>query len=357
MHASDAYYLPRDSTPHDWSPPNDESTQNTRGLPLRGSIDFRGVHSRASEVIVATSMIDSDYRYTQDAPQRDRSAILHGSGGQHPTAQPNQYATPLQDTLYRAALEVKQQQPYLLVDPHQAQQVYAAQSRAYSDASSGFGQATPATHFIQPEQGYYSNVEYGGNPCGAGQTQQLMQQRMRQGDCDGFGFQPSRGYFGGQDTARHQPRIGGFGALYGGPCGFFSNGGLREQQATHVSLLPMIQSQNASPRGFAASHPDALPLASQPSFLHVQPPSHTDPRVGSGGALCRSGELQAAQASLYESVQTLYASSYARPSPHGFAASRPDASPFSPQPIFLHVQPPSYRDPRVGSGGALHRCV
>ena len=76
VHASDAYYLPRDSTPHDWSPPNDESTQNTRGLPLRGSIDFRGVHSRASEVIVATSMIDSDYRYTQDAHQKDRSAIL-----------------------------------------------------------------------------------------------------------------------------------------------------------------------------------------------------------------------------------------------------------------------------------------
>ena len=76
VHASDAYYLPRDSTPHDWSPPNDESTQNTRGLPLRGSIDFRGVHSRASEVIVATSMIDSDYRYTQDAHQKDRRAIL-----------------------------------------------------------------------------------------------------------------------------------------------------------------------------------------------------------------------------------------------------------------------------------------
>ena len=195
---------------------------------------------------------------------------------------------------------------------------------------------------MQPEQGYHSGVGYVGNPCDAGQTQQLMQQRMRQGDCDGYGFQPSQGYFGGQDTARHQPRIGGFGALYGGPCGFFSNGGLREQQATHVSLLSVIQSQNASPRGFAASRPDALPLASQPSFLHVQPPSYTDPRVGSGGALCRSGELQDAQASLYASVQTLRASSCDRPSPHGFAASRPDAPPLSPQPNFLHVQPPSY---------------
>ena len=91
-------------------------------------------------------MIDSDYRYTQDAHQKDRSAILHGSGGQHPTAQPNQYATPLQDTLYRAALEVKQQQPYLLVDPHQAQQVYAAQSRAHFNASTGFGQTRVKRH-------------------------------------------------------------------------------------------------------------------------------------------------------------------------------------------------------------------
>ena len=146
VHASDAYYLPRDSTPHDRSPPNDESTQNTRGLPLRGSIDFRGVHSRASEVIVATSMIDSDYRYTQDAPQRDRSAILHGSGGQHPTAQPNQHVTPLQNTLYCAALVEKQQRPHLLVDPHQAQQVYAAQSRAHFNASTGFGQTRVKRH-------------------------------------------------------------------------------------------------------------------------------------------------------------------------------------------------------------------
>ena len=64
-------------------------------------------------------MIDSDYRYTQDAHQKDRSAILHGSGGQHPTAQPNQYATPLHITLHRAALEEKQQQPGLPFDPHQ----------------------------------------------------------------------------------------------------------------------------------------------------------------------------------------------------------------------------------------------
>ena len=66
-------------------------------------------------------MINSDYRLTQDAPQRDRSAILHGSGGQHPTAQPNQYATPLHITLHRAALEEKQQQPDLPFDPHPTQ--------------------------------------------------------------------------------------------------------------------------------------------------------------------------------------------------------------------------------------------
>ena len=71
-------------------------------------------------------MINSDYRYTQDAPQRDRSAILHGSGGQHPTAQPNQHVTPLQNTLYCAALVEKQQRPHLPVDPHQVQRAYAA---------------------------------------------------------------------------------------------------------------------------------------------------------------------------------------------------------------------------------------
>ena len=277
---------------------------------------------------------------------------MHGSGWEHLTAQPNQHATPLQHTPNRAALQEMQQQLHLLVDQHQAQQAYAAQSRARFDESSRFGQATPTTHVIQPAQGYYSNVEYGGNPYGAGQMQQLMQQRMRPGDCDGYGFQPSQGYFGGQDTARHQPKIGSFAALYDEPRGSFPRGGLREQQATHVSLLPMIQSQNASHRGFATSRPDALPLASQPIFLHAQTPSHTDPRVGSGGALCRSGELQGAQASLYGSVQTLRASSCDRPSPHGFAASRPG---LSPQPIFLHVPPPSYADPRVGSGGALCR--
>ena len=84
-------------------------------------------------------MINSDYRYIPDAPQRDRSAFWHGSGGQHPTAQPNQYATPLQHTPYRAALEEKQQQLHLVVDPHQAQQVYAAQSCARFDENSGFG--------------------------------------------------------------------------------------------------------------------------------------------------------------------------------------------------------------------------
>ena len=76
VHASDAYYLPRDSPSHDRSPPNDENPQSTRGLPLRGSTGFRGVHSRASEVIVATSMVDSDYWYTQDAHPKDRRAIL-----------------------------------------------------------------------------------------------------------------------------------------------------------------------------------------------------------------------------------------------------------------------------------------
>ena len=92
-------------------------------------------------------MINSDYRYIPDAPQRDRSAFWHGSGGRHPTAQPNQHAIPLKHTLYSAALEEKQQQLHLLVDPHQAQQVYAAQSRAHFNASTGFGQTTPATHF------------------------------------------------------------------------------------------------------------------------------------------------------------------------------------------------------------------
>ena len=62
------HHVPRPPTP---------TPTPTPTLPLRGSTDFRGVHSRASEVIVATSMIDSDYRYTQDAPQKDRSAILH----------------------------------------------------------------------------------------------------------------------------------------------------------------------------------------------------------------------------------------------------------------------------------------
>ena len=118
-------------------------------------------------------MIDSDYRYTQDAHQKDRSAILHGSGGQHPTAQPNQYATPLHITLHRAALEEKQQQPGLPFDPHQAQQAYAAQSRARFDENTRFGQTAPATHFIQPGLGYHSNVEYGGSAYGAGQMPSL----------------------------------------------------------------------------------------------------------------------------------------------------------------------------------------
>ena len=88
-------------------------------------------------------MIDSDYRYTQDAHQKDRSAILHGSGGQHPTAQPNQYATPLHITLHRAALEEKQQQPGLPFDPHQAQQAYAAQSKDWYGARKSYLFVTP----------------------------------------------------------------------------------------------------------------------------------------------------------------------------------------------------------------------
>ena len=88
-------------------------------------------------------MIDNDYRYVQDAPQKGRSAILHGSGGQHPTAQPNQYATPLQHTLYCAALAEKQQRPHLLVDPHQAQQAYAAQSKDWYGARKSYLFVTP----------------------------------------------------------------------------------------------------------------------------------------------------------------------------------------------------------------------
>ena len=82
VHASDAYYLPRDSTPHDRSLPK-MRTHRTRArtATLRGSTDFHGVHSRASEVIVGASMIDSDYRYTQDAHQKDRRVILHTHSG------------------------------------------------------------------------------------------------------------------------------------------------------------------------------------------------------------------------------------------------------------------------------------
>ena len=88
-------------------------------------------------------MINSDYRYIPDAPQRDRSAFWHGSGREHPTAQPNQHAIPLKHTLYRAALEEKQQQLHLLVDPHQAQQAYAAQSKDWYGARKSYLFVTP----------------------------------------------------------------------------------------------------------------------------------------------------------------------------------------------------------------------
>ena len=55
-----------------YPPPSPSRCDDARRAPGNQNVAGRGVHSRASEVIVATSMIDSDYRYTytQDAPQK-----------------------------------------------------------------------------------------------------------------------------------------------------------------------------------------------------------------------------------------------------------------------------------------------